>query len=64
MNLQTPNAAGQRLSVDDFERAVDLLELAHFDAVRAWWEEQQSGEQRSPYRVMIQCTENMGLSCQ
>lgn len=33
-----------RLSVDDFERAVELLEKAHFEAVKAWWEEEQAGE--------------------
>lgn len=31
------------LSVDDFERAIDRLELAHFDAVKAWWDEQTAG---------------------
>lgn len=38
------------LAVDDFERAIELLEKAHFDAVKAWWDEEQAGE--SP----AQCT--------
>jgi hypothetical protein len=33
-----------RLSLDRFEKAINMLELMHFDAVKAWWEEQQSGE--------------------
>jgi hypothetical protein len=33
-----------RLSVDDFERAIELLEKAHFDVVKAWWDEDQAGE--------------------
>lgn len=33
-----------RLSVDDFERAMELLETAHFDAVKAWWDKEQAGE--------------------
>jgi hypothetical protein len=33
-----------RLSVDDFERAIELLEKAHYEAVKAWWEEEQAGE--------------------
>jgi hypothetical protein len=32
------------LAVDDFERAIELLEKAHFDAVKAWWDEEQAGE--------------------
>jgi hypothetical protein len=35
-----------RLSLETFEKAVNMLELMHFDAVKAWWEEQQSGEQQ------------------
>ena len=33
-----------RLSLDDFERAMDLLELEHFSAVKSWWEKEQEGE--------------------
>jgi hypothetical protein len=45
--LQTPAAPVEvRLSLDTFEKAVNMLELMHFDAVKAWWEEQQSGEQQ------------------
>lgn len=36
-----------RLSVDEFERAIEQLEEAHFDAVKAWWEEEQAGEYRA-----------------
>lgn len=42
--MQTPHAQEPRLSVDSVERAIDALEMAHFAAVKAWWEEQQTGE--------------------
>ncbi|KAF6255061.1 hypothetical protein COO60DRAFT_253980 [Scenedesmus sp. NREL 46B-D3] len=44
----TPSAPVEvRLSLDTFEKAVNTLELMHFDAVKAWWEEQQSGPSTS-----------------
>ncbi len=44
MQVQHNQQQPLRLTVDDFERAVELLEKAHFDAVKAWWEEEQAGE--------------------
>lgn len=53
MQQQNTPCGQVRLSVDDFEKAIDTLELLHFDAVKAWWEEQQSGECSSPVTVMV-----------
>lgn len=41
---QPPGPQPLRLSVDDFERSMELLEKAHFEAVKQWWDEEQSGE--------------------
>jgi hypothetical protein len=41
---QQPLQQPLRLSVDEFERAIELLEKAHNDAVKAWWDEDQAGE--------------------
>eukprot|EP00878_Enallax_costatus_P026716 GHUV01028698.1.p1 GENE.GHUV01028698.1~~GHUV01028698.1.p1 ORF type:complete len:297 (+),score=88.60 GHUV01028698.1:302-1192(+) len=50
-NSKTPRAQDTRLSVDEFERVIDTLELAHFAAVKAWWEEQQDGPSTSTPQV-------------
>jgi hypothetical protein len=49
-----------RLSVDEFERAMELLETAHFDAVKAWWDKEQAGEcmllpPAAPQRPITHC---------
>eukprot|EP00775_Hariotina_reticulata_P013022 gene13022-13151_t len=41
-NPKTPSAAVDRLPLVDFERAMDLLERLHLEAVQEWWAEQQS----------------------
>jgi hypothetical protein len=38
---QQQQPPGPRLALDDFERAVDVLELRHFEAVRSWWDREQ-----------------------
>jgi hypothetical protein len=52
---QTPSTPVEvRLSLDTFEKAINMLELMHFDAVKAWWEEQQSGEQQQTDAALFQ----------
>jgi hypothetical protein len=48
-----PTPVEVRLSLDAFEKAINMLELMHFDAVKAWWEEQQSGEQQQTVTVNL-----------
>ncbi|WIA32219.1 hypothetical protein OEZ86_003068 [Tetradesmus obliquus] len=48
----TPTAPVElRLSLDTFEKAINMLELMHFDAVKAWWEEQQGGPSTSAPQI-------------
>ncbi len=34
----------EQLTPDEFERAIDRLELLHFEALKEWWQRTQDGE--------------------
>ena len=41
--LQASSSEAHGLTADEFEAAIDKLELLHFQAVKQWWEENNEG---------------------